>query len=186
MDNLESSKSTRLETKISDRSSCGRLLSIFILWPGDRNPEIRLDRPSAVFSIQKTARGRRETRESDDHGQPHRRACHYHTSKRCFQQITTMSGGTEDSPTVTNTIREAILHSADLLKTKVTVEGTVRVLDPDLGRMDMAREGSKLIVRLAANIILDGIVVGDEVVVTGMLRKEQRRTFLQATQVQKK
>jgi hypothetical protein len=97
-----------------------------------------------------------------------------------------MSGGTEDSPTVTNTIREAILHSADLLKTKVTVEGTVRVLDPDLGRMDMAREGSKLIVRLAANIILDGIVVGDEVVVTGMLRKEQRRTFLQATQVQKK
>jgi hypothetical protein len=34
MDNLESSKSTRLETKISDRSSCGRLLSIFILQYG--------------------------------------------------------------------------------------------------------------------------------------------------------
>ena len=97
-----------------------------------------------------------------------------------------MSDGNDDSPTIINTIRDAILHSADLLKTKVTVEGTVMVLDPNLGRMDVARDGAKLIVRLAANGIVDGIVVGDEVAVTGMLRKEQRRTFLQATQVQKK
>jgi hypothetical protein len=97
-----------------------------------------------------------------------------------------MSDGKDDSPTVTNTIREAILHSANLLKTKVAVEGMVTVLDPDLGRMDVARDGAKLIVRLAASEIADGIAVGDEVVVMGVLRKEQRRTFLEATQVQKK
>ena len=97
-----------------------------------------------------------------------------------------MSDGNDDSPTIINTIRDAILHSANLLKTKVTVEGTVMVLDPNLGRMDVARDGAKLIVRLAANGIVDGIFVGDEVAVTGMLRKEQRRTFLQATQVKKK
>jgi hypothetical protein len=97
-----------------------------------------------------------------------------------------MSDGNDDSQTATHTIRDAILHSADLLKSKVSVEGTVMVLDPDLGRMDVARDGAKLIVRLAANGIVDGMVVGDEVVVTGTLRKEQRRTFLQATHVQKK
>ena len=51
-------------------------------------------------------------------------------------------GNEDDSPTTINTIiREAILQSrADLLlKTKVTVEGAVRVLDPNLGRMDVAR-----------------------------------------------
>jgi hypothetical protein len=85
------------------------------------------------------------------------------------------NGNNDDSPKVIISIREAILHSADLLKTKVTVEGTVRVLDRDLGRMDMARDGAKLIVRLAANGIVDGIVVGDEVAVTGILRKEQRQ-----------
>jgi hypothetical protein len=97
-----------------------------------------------------------------------------------------MSDGKDDSSKIINTIREAILHSADLLKTKVTVEGTVMLLDLDLGRMDVVRDGAKLIVRLTANGIVDGIVVGDEVAVTGMLRKEQRRTFLQASQVQKK
>lgn len=135
------------------------------------------DRPSLVFSLQN---------DEGDERRPWPAVALHNTLKRCFRQFTTMSDDKEDSPRVTNTIREAILHSTDLLKTKVAVEGKVTVLDPDLGRMDVARDGAKLIVRLAANEIAGGIAVGDEVVVMGVLRKEQRRTFLQATQVQKK
>jgi hypothetical protein len=82
----------------------------------------------------------------------------------------------------THTVREAILHSATLLKSELTIRGRVVVLDLDLGRMDLSDAGAKLIVRILPYDENGTIIsVGDVVTVTGMLKKEERRTFLQAT-----
>lgn len=95
--------------------------------------------------------------------------------------------------------REAILHSSDLLRTVIHVRGTAVLVDPERMRLDISHNGAKLIVRLppdlpegiflvddfggtradcvtAKDIIKNGTVV----TVKGRLRKEQRRTFLEA------
>ncbi|CAB9505082.1 expressed unknown protein [Seminavis robusta] len=117
------------------------------------------------------------------------------------------STSTNPNSAIIYTPREAVLHSADFLKrrnTVITVRGTAVLVDKELGRVDIAHNGAKLIVRLppeapAGIVIVDdgdhdakenisssqeeekivksGIIVD----VTGTLRKEQRRTFLQAT-----
>lgn len=87
--------------------------------------------------------------------------------------------------TTTNvTIRQAILHSADLLKKEITTSGKVVVLDRELGRMDISDGGAKLIVRIPKPIInTDNLSIGDVVAVTGILKKEERRTFLEGNRV---
>eukprot|EP00756_Hemistasia_phaeocysticola_P006451 Hpha_TRINITY_DN13839_c0_g1::TRINITY_DN13839_c0_g1_i2::g.69582::m.69582 len=92
---------------------------------------------------------------------------------------------TSEAPrTATHTIRDAILHSSALLNTLVRVEGRVSVLDTGMGRMDIVRDGGKLIVRIAEGMA-SGVAVGEEVLVSGTLRKEERRTFLEACGVEK-
>ena len=97
------------------------------------------------------------------------------------------------NPTPTVTIQCAIFKSAELLNKELTVQGTVVLVDPALNRMDIAENGAKLIVRLLVvpsseqsekeEDPTSSVVVGSTVTVTGILRKEQRRTFLQATSV---
>ncbi|KAL3929183.1 MAG: hypothetical protein SGBAC_012322 [Bacillariaceae sp.] len=102
------------------------------------------------------------------------------------------------------TPRQVILHSADLLLAKqndttgkpiiivIKVQGQVALWDPELCRLDIAHKGAKLIVRTPASCCINetndtttkgSIQVGSTVVVQGVLKKEQRRTFLEATQV---
>lgn len=112
----------------------------------------------------------------------------------------------EESTIPLMTPREAIFHSADLLlankkksptddggvhrnaagKTLVRIQGHVALWDPELERLDMAHEGAKLIVRTAScpdKEATADLELGTTVVVEGVLKKEQRRTFLEATQV---
>lgn len=87
------------------------------------------------------------------------------------------------------TPRQAIFHSAELLMPKqgsnkptIQVQGQVAMWDPSLARLDMVHEGAKLIVRTTSCDEIN-VQVGDTVVVQGVLKKEQRRTFLEATKV---
>ena len=74
--------------------------------------------------------------------------------------------------------REAILHSADLLRKSITVKGTVVLADEALGRVDISHQGAKLIVRW--NSKMEMPTVEQDIIITGVLKKEQRRTFLLA------
>lgn len=98
--------------------------------------------------------------------------------------LTNMSDGIE---TTLLTPKEAILYSASLLGKTIDVQGVVVLLDWDRRRIDIAQNGAKLILRLpqeessllpkvpdVANIQTDHVLR-----VRGILRKEQRRTFLQ-------
>ena len=96
---------------------------------------------------------------------------------------------TKAPPSSIRTIQEVIFHTASFLKKEVTVGGTVTVLDYELGRMDVSNNGAKLIVRVLNPSLFGGCTpkldIGDKVVVTGTLRKEQRRTFLEASHIVK-
>ena len=64
------------------------------------------------------------------------------------------------------------------------LRGTVVVLDRELGRIDISAGGAKLICRIdemaaASDMLAEASVVR----VTGRLRKQQRRTFLEAVDV---
>lgn len=81
--------------------------------------------------------------------------------------------------------KEAILFSASLLGKTIDVQGIVVLLDLDRQRIDIAQNGAKLILRLpppeSPPQINDVANIQTETVlrVRGILRKEQRRTFLQ-------
>ena len=93
------------------------------------------------------------------------------------------------------TPKQAIFYSAELLLKKVvagnTTSSTLRIavrgmivwLDLERHRMDIAEAGGKLIVRwngpIDASLLKEGVVVQ----VTGLLKKEQRHTFLEAVDV---
>ena len=82
------------------------------------------------------------------------------------------------------TPKEAIFDPASYGQALVTVEGTVVVLDRELGRIDISAGGAKLICRIdemaaASDMLAEASVVR----VTGRLRKQQRRTFLEAVDV---
>ena len=94
------------------------------------------------------------------------------------------------NPASTVTIQCAIFKSAELLNKELTIQGIVVLVDPALNRMDIAENGAKLIVRLLVvpsseqsekEEPTSSVTVGSTVTITGILRKEQRRTFLQAT-----
>lgn len=81
------------------------------------------------------------------------------------------------------TPNEAILHSAEFLKKTISVRGTIAFLDLKLQRMDVAKDGGKLVIRLTELQDGVGLSEGQGVTVIGILRKEQRRTFLEATEI---
>lgn len=86
------------------------------------------------------------------------------------------------------TPKQAIFHSASLLRKTITVQGKVVFQDVPLRRVDIAHEGAKLIVRLPDALVLESaknIAMNETIFVSGMLKKEQRRTFLEATKVQR-
>lgn len=81
------------------------------------------------------------------------------------------------------TIREIIFSPAEFFKKTTTVSGLVVLLDASLGRMDISNDGAKLIVEVGQNTNIEGMEVGAEVLVTGKVKKQQRRTYLEAEKV---
>ena len=81
------------------------------------------------------------------------------------------------------TPKQVIFDPASFFKrSDTTVTGTVVLLDTELGRMDVSGDGAKLIVQIAA---LDPqsvsiLRLGAQVSVTGCVKKQNRRTFLEA------
>ena len=95
--------------------------------------------------------------------------------------MTTMTATTQQtSSTPLYAPREAILHSAEFLKKTIAVKGTVVLADPELGRVDISHQGAKLIVHWNDKEMPK---LQQTIVVTGILRKEQRRTFLVAKEI---
>ena len=85
------------------------------------------------------------------------------------------------------TPKQAIFHSAELLfrhvhtaPTPIAVQGTIVLLDLERRRMDIAEGGGKLIVRWSEAIDVSLLTEGTVVQATGQLKKEQRRTFIEA------
>lgn len=90
------------------------------------------------------------------------------------------------------TPKEAILFSASFLGKSIDVEGIVVLVDLDRQRIDIAQNGAKLILRLppqekSEQSSIDHVghnIQTDHVLrVRGILKKEQRRTFLQVEQL---
>jgi len=83
------------------------------------------------------------------------------------------------------TPRDAILYSAQHLKKIIAVQGTIAMVDLDLSRIDICHQGAKLIVRLPPGKKQVEYQLDHVVLVQGVLRKEQRRTFLMASSVER-
>ena len=86
-------------------------------------------------------------------------------------------------------LQEIIFDPRALGKDTVTASGIVVLKDPDLQRIDITDNGAKLIVRFGGvdrrsrQCIDEQMDVGSRVLVTGKVRKQQRRTFLEATSI---
>ncbi len=90
----------------------------------------------------------------------------------------------ESIPPALLTPKQAIFHSATLLGKIIIVEGTVILLEVERHRIDIANEGGKLILRLPENVsVFSSLKIDDYLKVKGILRKEQRRTFLQVQEL---
>lgn len=84
------------------------------------------------------------------------------------------------------TLREVIFDPQAQMDGMVTVRGQVAFLDLGMDRMDISEDGAKLIVRLSRLEDPHRSLLTPEtttVEVTGNVKKEQRRTFLDATAV---
>lgn len=79
-------------------------------------------------------------------------------------------------------LREVLLEAHDLCSHRVRVVGAVALVDASLGRLDLRHDGAKVIVRVtgAPAAQLAGVQIGHVLAVTGRLRREQRRTFVEA------
>ena len=87
----------------------------------------------------------------------------------------------------TATLRDVILNPSAFSKAPVKVEGTVVLLDRSIDRMDISSNGAKLIVQLAHvedTGALDSLTESSVVAVAGTVRKQQRRTFMDAVSVE--
>eukprot|EP00419_Tripos_fusus_P019032 CAMPEP_0172743440 /NCGR_PEP_ID=MMETSP1074-20121228/132255_1 /TAXON_ID=2916 /ORGANISM="Ceratium fusus, Strain PA161109" /LENGTH=180 /DNA_ID=CAMNT_0013574165 /DNA_START=167 /DNA_END=709 /DNA_ORIENTATION=+ len=86
------------------------------------------------------------------------------------------------------TLQQVIFNPGQFLRgPDVTVSGTVVVLDLDIQRMDISLDGAKLIVQLSnldqasfERLKAGELVIGSMALVTGAVKKEQRRTFMEA------
>lgn len=84
------------------------------------------------------------------------------------------------------TIRQVIFSPAEYFKQTTTVTGVIVLLDRDLGRIDITDDGAKLIVEVGhVTTAAADLLVGSRVLITGRVKKQQRRTFLEAHAVVK-
>lgn len=83
-------------------------------------------------------------------------------------------------------IRDVIFAPAEYFKQIVSIGGTIVLLDVDLGRMDISSGGAKIMVDISQieKHSLDILQVLVEVIVTGYVKKQQRRTFFSAISVE--
>ena len=83
-----------------------------------------------------------------------------------------------------SSLRDVIFNPMAFARTVVQVSGTVVLLDKAMGRMDISRDGAKLIVQLdkvdAASTACPDLQPGALVAVSGRIKKQQRRTFMEA------
>ena len=99
-----------------------------------------------------------------------------------------MSEGASDA-VVRATLQEVVFDPKKFGEVTTAVKGNVRLVDLDVGRMDIASGGAKLIVRLdsvqseyAAHV--ERLAPSLRVRVLGKVKKSQRRTFLDATAIE--
>lgn len=91
----------------------------------------------------------------------------------------------DDIPPVCASISDTIFDPAAFLNKTIVVEGRCVMLDRELKRMDISDAGAKLICRLDQVDTSDVAKLSEASVVrvTGMIKKEQRRTFILAQSV---
>ena len=99
-----------------------------------------------------------------------------------------LSPASADPSPVSVTCRQVLFDPAAFLSSssEVTVVGEVVLLDLERDRMDIARDGAKLIIqlgRLGAAVRLSLQSGSCTVAVTGKVKKQQRRTFMEASTV---
>lgn len=83
-----------------------------------------------------------------------------------------------------STIRQVIFSPSDYLNGSTTVSGVIVLLDVSLGRMDISHDGAKMIVDVGNVTSAEGLREGSQVLVKGLVKKQQRRTFLAAEHVE--
>ena len=83
-------------------------------------------------------------------------------------------------------VRDVIMNPGLYLNKPVKVTGLVVMIDATLCRMDVASEGAKLIVELSRldPAMTTRLAVSSTVVVTGTVRKQQRRTYIEVSHVE--
>ena len=94
----------------------------------------------------------------------------------------------KNDPPEVLTLQEVIFEPAKYLDgPEVAVLGTCVLLDHELGRIDLSHRGAKLIVHIGKlgeeplqRLRTKELGVHSELVVTGVVRKQARRTFLEA------
>lgn len=82
------------------------------------------------------------------------------------------------------TIHDAVLNSASLTNTTISVAGKVVLLDLETSRLDLAHEGAKLIVAVSTDGVIGDVKIGDDVVAFGKLKRKQRRLYFEADLVE--
>ena len=97
----------------------------------------------------------------------------------------------DDGAVRTSSIRHVLFDPAAFLHSSVTVVGAVAMMDAKLGRVDVAHDGAKLIVQIGSledssllRIENGEIDVSSFVAITGRIKKQQRRTYMEATSVE--
>jgi hypothetical protein len=86
------------------------------------------------------------------------------------------------------TVQAVIFDPAAFVGRSVRVAGKCVLLDLALGRLDIAANGAKLIVQLehvdeGGRDVIGVLSAGMDVVVVGAVKKQQRRTFMDAASV---
>ena len=84
----------------------------------------------------------------------------------------------------TATIQQIIFAPGDFFNKTTLVEGNIVLVDINLGRVDISDNGAKLIVEIGQiQGDIELIQLGTRVLLTGIIKKHQRRTLLEAKQV---
>lgn len=81
------------------------------------------------------------------------------------------------------TIQQIIFSPANYFKRSTIVQGTVVLIDRDLGRIDISDRGARIIVEIGQIESIGEIVMSSNVLITGVVKKQQRRTFIVADKV---
>ena len=108
---------------------------------------------------------------------------HIHTLSRKMSEAPTALAMDHDA-----TVQAVIFDPAAFVGRTVRVAGKCVLLDLALGRLDIAANGAKLIVQLehvdeGGRDVIGVLSAGMDVVVVGAVKKQQRRTFMDAASV---